>query len=650
MLLDIRERVKGWLAYLIVILISIPFVLWGVGEYFSGGKDKPAAVVNGHPISKRALEQAISQQRARIIQALGGKVDAETLQRMNLRQHVLDNLIDQQVLTDFVHQAGFKAPNALVAAMIRGIPAFQTNGQFDKKKYEKLLQRQGMTVAQFESQVRQNVILQTLGQAISASTLAVQPDIDQFVRLRDQKRQAGFIQISRDKVAPTVAKPTDKEIHAQFDQHSDEYQQPERVELKYVELSSKTLAPLVNVSDAEIQQAYQDYQTKQKKQVQRWVRHILIAVPKSADAKQVQAAKAKIEKIRQAIVDGKKTFAEEAKANSDDLSSGKKGGDLGEVAPGEMVKPFEQAMDQLKVGAVSQPVRTQYGWHLIKVYKETHPQIKPLAQVRDQLVRKVREQGVEKIYYKEAEKLSNISYEQPDSLVPAAEALGVKVQTSGWITRDGGKGIGSNAKVRKAAFSGEVLKKGMNSSLVELGSNHAVVVRVAKHEVAQPLPFDKVADKIAKQLHQQAIDKQLSKLGGQAAAALRDGKAAEDVATQFDAQLHASSWIQHGSNPDDMSASVVRTAFGLPKPVEGKSSAKGIAMGDGDEAVVFVQSVKDGDPSKLDAEAKLQIADQIRKDYAARISKALRQALRARAEVKVNEQMSDTGKQPASGG
>jgi len=649
MLLDIRERVKGWLAYLIVILISIPFVLWGVGEYFSGGKDKPAAEVNGHPISQRALEQAISQQRAQLIQAFGGKIDAATLQKLNLRKHVLDSLIDKQVLNDFAHKAGFKAPNAIVAASIRGIPAFQTNGQFDKKKYESLIQRQGMTVAQFEAQIRQEVILQTLGQAIAASVVVTQPQIDQFVRLRDQQRDAGYIQISRAKVAPTVDKPTEKAMKAFFQEHAKQYQQPERVELKYVELSPKTLAGLVNVTDPEIDQAYQSYVESQKKQVQRSVRHILITVGKDASAKQVQEAKDKIEKIRQSIVDGKETFQEAAKADSQDPGSKAQGGDLGEVAPGEMVKPFEAAMDKLKVGEISQPVRTQFGWHLIEVYKEGHPTIKSKAEMHDKLVQQVREQGVEKIYYKEAEKLSNVSYEQPDSLVPAAEALGLKVQTSGWITRKSGQGIGSNEKVRKAAFSAEVLKKSMNSTLIELGSNHAVVVRVAKHEVAQPLPFDKVADQVEKQMHAQAVDRKLVELGKKIAAEIESGKSPKTVADAFDAQLHAADWIKHGGHQASMGAELVRAAFDIPGPKDDKPSAKGVGMNSGDEAVVFVQKVKDGDPSKQDAEAKLQVASQIRQDYAARVTESLRKALRDRAEVKIND-TDAMAQKPAAGG
>ncbi|OZB82449.1 MAG: hypothetical protein B7X28_03570, partial [Halothiobacillus sp. 13-55-253] len=162
---------------------------------------------------------------------------------------------------------------------------------------------------------------------------------------------------------------------------------------------------------------------------------------------------------RAAIVSGKTSFADEARAVSDDPGSKNKGGDLGEVAPGQMVKPFEEAMDALKVGEISEPVRTQFGWHLIEVTKESHPDIKPLADMRDKMVAEVQEQQVEKIYYNEGEKLSDQSYEHPDSLIPSAEALGLKVQISDWLDRNSGMGIAANEKVRQAAFSKEVLKQ-----------------------------------------------------------------------------------------------------------------------------------------------------------------------------------------------
>ncbi|MDD3575904.1 MAG: SurA N-terminal domain-containing protein, partial [Halothiobacillus sp.] len=247
MLMDLRERIQGWIAYAIIGLISVPFVLWGVGEYFSGGANKPVAEVDGLPISQQAFEQAVSQQRQAIIQKLGGSVSAEMLQSLNLDQQVLDQMINERVLRVFVQKAGFRAPDAVVADLIRSEPAFKTNGVFDVKKYEAFVAARGTTVANFEAGLKQDIVMQTLENAISESTIVTAPELDQIVKLRDQTREIGMFRLERARVVDTVPAPTDAQIEAYYAAHKAEFIRPERVKLRYIELSPQTLAPSVKV-------------------------------------------------------------------------------------------------------------------------------------------------------------------------------------------------------------------------------------------------------------------------------------------------------------------------------------------------------------------------------------------------------------------
>lgn len=637
MLMDLRERIQGWIAYAIIGLISVPFVLWGVGEYFSGGKNKPVAEVDGLPISQQAFEQAVSQQRQAIIQKLGGSVSAELLQSLNIDKEVLDQMINERVLSVFVHKAGFRAPDVVVADLIRSEPAFKTNGAFDVKKYEAFVAARGTTVANFEAGLKQDIVMQTLENAISESTIVTAPELDQIVRLRDQTREVGMVQLDRSRMVDTVAAPTDAEIDAYYAAHKAEFIRPERVKLNYIELSPQTLAPSVKVTDAQVEQAYADYVKKQEAQVVRTVRHILISVPTNADGAAVEAAKNKALAARAAIVSGKISFADEARAVSDDPGSKAQGGDLGEVAPGQMVKPFEDAMDALKVGEISEPVRTQYGWHLIEVTKEDHPDIKPLADVRAKMVAAVQERQVEKIYYDEGEKLSDQSYEHPDSLIPSAEALGLKVQTSDWLNRDSGTGIAENDKVRQAAFSNEVLKQKLNSNLIELGTNHAVVVRVDQHEAATQLTLAEVKDQIVSMLKSDAIDKALADAAENIGKTLSAGTDPQQAATAAGATWVAPVWIKRTARDAAIPPDAIQAAFALPPVPAGQLASKALALSDGNEALVVVKAIKDGDPAAISEQDKQALSAEIQQAQAQQTLGVLLKALRDEAKITINQ-------------
>lgn len=642
MLMDLRERIQGWIAYAIIGLISVPFVLWGVGEYFSGGANKPVAEVDGLPISQQAFEQAVSQQRQAIIQKLGGSVSAEMLQSLNLDQQVLDQMINERVLRVFVQKAGFRAPDAVVADLIRSEPAFKTNGVFDVKKYEAFVAARGTTVANFEAGLKQDIVMQTLENAISESTIVTAPELDQIVKLRDQTREIGMFLLERARVVDTVPAPTDAQIEAYYAAHKAEFIRPERVKLRYIELSPQTLAPSVKVTDAQVEQAYADYVKKQKAQVTRSVRHILIAVPKNADGAAVEAAKKKALAARAAIVSGKTSFADEARAISDDPGSKDKGGDLGEVAPGQMVKPFEDAMDALKVGEISEPVRTEFGWHLIEVTKESHPDIKPLADVRDKMVAAAKERQIDKIYYDEGEKLSNQSYEHPDSLIPSAEALGLKVQTSDWLNRDSGTGIAANEKVRQAAFSKEVLKQKLNSNLIELGANHAVVIRVDQHEPQTPLTLAEVKDQIAKTLKEQATDKALADAAEGIAKTLNAGTDPQAAATAAGATWVAPVWLKRTARDAPIPAEAIQAAFALPPAPAGQLASKALALSDGNEALVVVKAIKDGDPTAISEQDKQALSAQIQQAQAQQTLGVLLKALRDDAKITIHQKAEKT--------
>ncbi|MEF3194094.1 MAG: peptidylprolyl isomerase, partial [Halothiobacillaceae bacterium] len=258
MLMDLRDRLSGWIAYAIVGLISIPFVLWGIGEYFRGGRDAPMATVNGQDISPRAFDQAYNQERQRLAQAFGGTLPPAMLDGLDLKRQVLDGLIMREVLRQWTHEHGLRVSDAELATTLRKVPAFQENGVFSQTRYEQVLGLQGENPLDFEHKVRQDLVLDQLQRGIALSAFDVQANVDAFLRLRRQTRE---VEVYTLPAAPRRAaiKPDEAQLQAYYKEHRQDFRRPEQVRLDYIALSVDELAASQTPSEEEIRHAYEDY-------------------------------------------------------------------------------------------------------------------------------------------------------------------------------------------------------------------------------------------------------------------------------------------------------------------------------------------------------------------------------------------------------
>ncbi|MFO7808113.1 SurA N-terminal domain-containing protein [Guyparkeria sp.] len=642
MLMDIREKIRGWLAYVIVGLISIPFALWGVGEYLGGGKDTLVAEVEGEEITARELDQAFSERRQQLIAQSERQVTAEMIEEMGLQRQVLDQMINERLLIQFTREQGYTVPDGLVAATIRGISAFQRDGQFDREAYERRLAQQGMSVDQFENDVRRDLLFNTLDNALVGSAFVTDPEVRQLVSLRDQSREIGLVHIDREAVSAGIDDPDESTLKAYYDERVEAFQRPEQVKLAYIEITPEKLAASQEVSDAALQSAYEDYRDRQAEEAVRRARHILVQLPGNADAAAVDEARERLETAREAIESGQSTFEEKAAELSDDGSTRDGGGDLGRVGEGEIAESFDRAVADLGEGEISEPVRTRFGWHLIQVYEVSQAEVPPLEEARGDLIEQLKQDAAERAYYDAAEELASVSYEQPDSLVPAAEAVGLEIEASGWISREDGDGIGERRVVREAAFDEAVLEERFNSQLVDLDNSHAVVLRVEEQREAQPMPFEEVRDQVVAQWRAEQVEAAISELAEAIESDLVSGKdPSERVADVDAANWTPAQWVGRGDASDEMPAEALSAGFGLPRPGDQALSATTTQLSGGDVAVVVLSGVRAGEPSEMDAETRNSLAGQLENNQANRLIDAFMRSLRAEADVEIRERAFD---------
>lgn len=603
MLEFIREKAQGWVAWTIVGMLIIPFALWGINSYFQEGGDAVVANVNGTDISLREYQDLLQQQRDRVRSMLGAQANADLIETLVKPRDVLEGSIDRELLMQYANKAGYRVSDTLLAEQIRNIEGFQRDGQFSKQQYETYLRSQGMTAAGFESRFARSALLDQVNSGVMDTALITNKDVEAHIRLRDEKREFGYLVIPLSTFEATVD-ATPEKISEYYERQRDKFVQPEEVSVEYVELRASDMLSKVTATEAEIKQYYDDQKEQFGIGEERRARHILIASDKTKDPSG-EKAQTRANELHERIKKGE-SFEELAKKNSEDPGSAKSGGDLGYFGRGQMDKEFEAAAYALKKGEFSAPVKSSFGYHIIKVEDIRAPTQKPYSEVRAEIENLVKQKKAETMFFDQSEVLASTAYEKPDSLLPVADALGLKIQTSPLFGKRGGPGVAANPKVAAAAFKDEVLNKGLNSEPIEAGPNYLVVLRVKDHKAEAPRSLDEVKAQVSIAVKRELAGRKAEET---AKAAMKRIEAGEDpAAVSKELKLEWKPAVFAGRNEATLDRSLVEHVFKLVRPAAGKTTSSSFKLPNGDYAVARMTSVKEGDPKQIDETQKKEIA------------------------------------------
>jgi len=628
----IRSRAKGWFAWIIVGLIIIPFALWGVHQYIGGGGDTSVAKVDGAEISQGRLQSAYLQQRQRLQQMFGGELPPMFSEEM-IKGQVLQQLIEQQMLVQTATASGMRIGDQSLASTITGIESFQEDGKFSNALYRQLLSAQGMTPGMFEQRVRRDMLAAQITDSITRSAFVTDAEIDNYLRLQQQQRTIGYLTVPVDKFKGEV-KVSEEDIANFYEQHSQDYMQPERVKVDYLELKLDDLAAAVSVDEATMRERYEAHKLNYTSPEQRKASHILIKVAKDATPEAIDTAKKKAEAILLRIHNGE-DFAELAKTESDDPGSAKQGGDLGFFGKGVMDPAFEEAAFALKKGQVSEPVRSSFGFHLIKLVDIQGGETKPFDAVKASIKEEIQNERAEQRYYDMAEQLANLTYEHPESLQLAAEQLELPIKTSDYFSRDGGPGIASNPKVTAAAFDEEVLARGNNSESLELDRNHMVVLRVSDHQPAMLRPLDEVRAGIVTTLESDKAQAKAKELAAAVLERVRTGEQPAELAKALGITWSDKQTVTRDSA--DVARPVSSAVFAMAHPAQGKPGSQQLTLPSGDQAVVILYSVEDGKPAEVDEKARRQAQVKLQQAASRAAESSLVAGIRSRTDISIKK-------------
>jgi peptidyl-prolyl cis-trans isomerase D len=516
---------KKRLVQVILLLIILPFALWGISSYRQMSGGGALATVDGEKITQQEFDNAVRQQQDQMRQMMHGAFDPAMFDRPEIKQSILDSLVSQKLLVVGARSAGLTLSDEQLAQVIQGYEAFQKNGKFDRQQYEDVLRRQNMSPAQFESRVKQDLAMRLLADTYIQNGYASNTAADNLIRLNEQQRVVSVAQIAPDAFL-RQAKVEDAEIKSYYEREPQEFRTPEQARVEYIMFSAGSLMSQVTVSDEEIKDYYVKHQAEFGEPEQRHAAHILIAVPAQASDAIKQAAHAKAEQVLAQVEKEPAKFAELAKQYSNDPGSASQGGDLGFFGRGMMVKPFEDAAFSLKPGEVSGVVQSDFGYHIIKLLEVKAAKTPSLNQVKSDIAQKLKLQKAGDKFAELADKFNNTVYEQSDSLKPAAGLVKIPVQQSGWLGKGQPGALPWTDKALQAVFSDDVLNKKRNSAAVEIAPDTLLAVRLLEHKPAGMRSLAEVSDAIRQKLLRQRANELAVKQGQSMLAQLQRGEKA----------------------------------------------------------------------------------------------------------------------------
>ncbi len=539
MLRLMRKQAGSWIIKILLGAIVIVFIFWGVGS-FTAQRTGRVAMVNGDQITqdeyRNAYDNMIEQMRRRF----GNNFNDAMIEQFQIKKKALDQLINNRLLVQEADRLDFRISNEEVADFIRHISAFQSGGVFSNRLYKNLLNRLRMSPEEFELSQKEAMLIEKLRNVITSSAKVSEQEVKDWYNWNDATVNIDYVLFNPDRYKKIDL--SKKEIKAYFDNYKDNYKIDPRVKVRYLYFDPKAYESEINIPDDEIQDYYDENQEEFETPKTVQARHILFKLDKDATGEQVEKIRNKALKIMKMAKEGK-DFAQLAKKYSEGPSKDR-GGLLGTFKKETMVKPFAEKAFSMEAGEISDPVRTRFGWHIIKVEKINKASLLPFEKAKNKIKKTLIKEKAKTLAYDEAESVLNVSFEG-DALLKAAKEHHVKVVTTGFFTEKNPPGeIKESAKFASSAFS---LSTGDISDIVESSEGYYIIQILEKIPSMVP-KFEKVKEKVYADLLEEKKSETAKKDARDFLAALRKGKSMEDESKLFNLKLKSTDFFKRNAS------------------------------------------------------------------------------------------------------
>ena len=575
MLQNIRDNSSGIIAKIIVGLIAVTFVITGVNFFSSGDGNAVLVEVDGIEITERRFLNKLERERRQLLSVLG---DSTAINEDLLRQSVLNALIEEAAATGYSDKLDFGVTDQLVDNVIVEIPQFQADGQFDVRTFDRALGQMGMSRLDFREELKHDLIEYQVKGAVETSTLVTPSEIMRLNELQNQRRSGELLVIKSDQFLSEVSLAAD-DVSEFYDANKSSFVTEESVALEYVLLTNDDFRDQVSVTEEDVRAAYDTEVEQSATESERRARHILIT--NGGDALD------KITDLKSQIADGR-DFAELARLHSDDIASKDSGGDLGFAPKGTFAPEFERALDKLAINSVSEPVKTQFGYHLIELLETRNRPVDPFDVSAPRLRDDLTEREADRLLADNLEEFSNVAFS--GSLEELKSIYGVEIQTTEVFNRSTASGLFAQDDALRRVFNEALYDGELNAEVFEVEPGVWMTFRIKEFKPESIRPLVEVRDNIADRLRRQkALDRARS-LAQIVQQHWQDGgsglpKDAESLETTLFSDLNR-------NDNDSLSRDALSVAFAAAAPSDGKASTFVGETADNEVVVARIDSMK----------------------------------------------------------
>ena len=637
MLQQIGDSLKGhkWLTYTVFGALALIFAAWGAYgiSNLNFGSSNYAAKVNGHTIAYEDVRASWQREQNQWQQRFGGEIPAS--QRALLEDQLLEQAVRSALITDRANDLGYRVSQQQLTAAVRAEQAFQLDGQYNAEVAKSRLAQAGITPDQYANDLKTDLERRELEDGIQLSQFVTPTEVERLHALTDQERQIRYVVVPADKYT-AAAQVADTAIQAYYDAHKSQFMTSESVNLQYTQLTLAQVTAQITVSDADLQ----DYYTKNKNRYisteQRRAHQILVAVNAKVDA---ATALKKAQDIEAKLKAGA-NFEALAKQSSDDAGSATQGGDLGLVERSSLEGPFADALFAMKPADISAPVRTKYGYHVIRLDEVVPAKGKTFEEARTDVLDQLRHDRAADKFGDMQEQIQQKIDQSGQTLELLAKEFGLTVgDVPAYLRGTGGGDLGASKDLQDLVFGDAVLGEHRIGGPIVLDNDRLLLVKDLSHALPAPKPLASVHDQIVAQLRKQAGGQAALQAAEAAAKELQAGKDFDAVAKELGVTAEAARFV--GRQDPSVPAAIREAAFIAPKPGEHQPLYQALPQPDGGALVLGIMAVRvdtaPANPQQISAQAH-QLALQYGEDDARAYIEQARKSAKVQKNIGVFEQ------------
>ena len=592
MLQNIRQKITGPMALVVLALLCIPFIF--VGYNYGGMAQGGFAVkVNGQEIPPQQIRVAYQNQAARIREQLD---EIPPVLEDQLRQAAYEGVIRSTLLTQYLREQGYRVSDAAIQQSIREIPAFQENGQFSFELYRGLLAARGIVPARFEADQRRALQIDQLQSAVEATAFSTPSELRRYIELDRETRTISYLEFGIEDFMDAV-EIGDEELQAYYDSHPELFQTPASVTFDYIEISRDTIAERITPSEEELRAYFEDVKDSYTRDQERNPSHILV----TTDERSEDEARALAAELTERAKTGE-DFAELAAEYSDDTLSAEQGGDLGWVARGQFVEPVEEAVFDMEEGEIRGPVESEFGFHVLRLDGVRGGGSPSLDEVRDEIVAAYRAERIGEQYLELSNALADQLFDTPN-LTEAAAALDMPMRTAEDYTRSGSAELAPAPTLLDTLFGENAVPEGATSDLLNLAEDRVMVVQVTERREASRQPLADVRDEVERRARREAAAVMARAKLEELRANVEGGTPLEEAAAEVEAEAVADRQINR--NAPDLPQALVAAVFSAEMPADG-AKVGSVATADGGYVLYRLTNISPGRPETIPPDQREQ--------------------------------------------